>query len=139
VTPKLLTQRTTGGQVLLALVAPAGYGAFTGVMLGVSSGVYTVLLFLAIIGGYIAGYEQRGGGEGFGRGLAGGMLFGTFILLGHEIAGTDEKTDLPDPHVLLPVMTTAAGALVGALGGAMRERRERSLNPPERIGETDAA
>jgi hypothetical protein len=66
------------------------------------------------------------------------MLFGTFILLGHAIAGTDEKTDLPDPAVLLPIITTAIGALVGALGGAMRERRERSLNPPERTGGTDA-
>ena len=138
-TPKLLTQRTTGGQVLIALVLPAAFGLFTGVMLGVSSGVYAVLLVLALFGGYVAGYEQRGGAEGFGRGLAGGMLFGTFILLGHAIAGTHAKTDLPDPQVLLAIITTAVGALVGALGGAMRDRRERSLRPPERIGGADAA
>jgi hypothetical protein len=138
VTPKLLTQRSTGGQVLLALVLPAAYGALCGVMLGVSSGVYTVLLFLAILGGYVAGYEQRGGSEGFGRGLAGGMLFGTFILFGHAVAGTHAKTSLPDPQILLPIITTAAGALLGAFGGAMRERRERQLHTPEHIG-ADAA
>ena len=137
--PKLLTQRSTGAQVLLALILPAAYGVLCGVMLGVSSGVYTVLTILAIFGGYVAGYEQRGGAEGFGRGLAGGMLFGTFILFGHEVAGTDAKTDLPDPHVLLPIITTAAGALLGAFGGAMRERRERQLRPPERIGGADSA
>jgi hypothetical protein len=139
VAPKLLTQRSTGGAVLIALVLPAAYGLFTGVMLGVSSGVYAVLLILAIFGGYVAGYEQRGGAEGFGRGLAGGMLFGTFILFGHAVAGTHAKTDLPDPQVLLPIITTALGALVGALGGAMRERRERQLNPPARAGDADAA
>jgi hypothetical protein len=138
-TPKLLTQRSTTGQVFLALILPAAYGILAGVMLGVSSAVYTVLLFLAIIGGYIAGYEQRGGGEGFGRGLAGGMLFGTFILFGHAIAGTHAKTDLPDPQVLLPIITSALGSLIGAFGGAMRERRERQLNPPGYTGGADAA
>jgi hypothetical protein len=138
-TPKLLTQRSTGGAVLMALVLPAAYGLFTGIMLGVSSGVYTVLLFLAIIGGYVAGYEQRGGSEGFGRGLAGGMLFGTFILFGHAIAGTHAKTDLPDPQVLLAIITTAGGALLGAFGGAMRERHERSLNRSGYTGDADAA
>jgi hypothetical protein len=139
VAPKLLTQRTTTGQMFMALVVPAAYGALTGVMLGASKGVYTGLLILGVFGGYVAGYEQRGGAEGFGRGLAGGMLFGTFILLGHEIAGTDAKAELPDPHVLLPIITTALGALIGALGGAMRERRERQANPPPRTGDADAA
>jgi hypothetical protein len=138
-TPKLLSERTTGGAVLMALALPAAYGLLAGVMLGVSSGVYTVLLLLAIIGGYVAGYEQRGAGEGFGRGLAGGMLFGTFILFGHTVAGTHAKTDLPDPQVLLPIITTALGALLGAFGGAMRERHERSLNPPGYTGGADAA
>jgi hypothetical protein len=137
--PKLLTQRSTTGQVFLGLILPACYGIFAGVMLGVSSGVYTVLLFLAILGGYVAGYEHRGAAEGFGRGLAGGMLFGTFILFGHAIAGTHAKTDLPDPQVLLAIVTTAGGALLGAFGGAMRERHERSLNPPGYTGGADAA
>ena len=138
-TPKLLTQRTTTGQIFLAILTPIAYGALTGVMLGVSSGVYTVLLLLAILGGYVAGYEHRGGSEGFGRGLAGGMLFGTFILFGHAVAGTHAKTSLPDPQVLLPIITSALGALIGTFGGAMRERHERSLNPPGYTSDADAA
>jgi len=73
--------------------------------------------------------------EGAGRGVAGGMLFGTFILLGHALYGGKAKAALPDPHAFLPVITLVAGAILGALGGGLRARRERREHPPAPVGE----
>jgi hypothetical protein len=102
---------------------PAVFGLVTGLVLGVSEVGYLVLSLLGIAGGYFAGLEHRGAEEGVVRGVTGGLLFGTFILVGKEISGSDPKADLPHPEILLVVITTVAGALLGALGGRMRGRR----------------
>jgi hypothetical protein len=123
--PPLFVRRSQGAQIVLGIVVPAVFGLITGIMLGVSEPVYLVLSLLGVLGGLGAGYEHAGGAEGAGRGVAGGMLFGTFILFGHAVSGLDEKAHLPEPHILLPVITTILGVLLGALGGALRARRER--------------
>jgi hypothetical protein len=105
---------------------PASYGLLCGVMVGVSSLVYLALTALAAVGGLAAGFEHVGALEGAGRGLAGGILFGTFILFGHAVSSLHAKASLPHPHVLLPVVTTLGGVGLGALGAALRGRRERS-------------
>jgi len=92
-------------------------------MLGVSAGGYLLLSLLAIPGGFLAGFEHRAGEEGLVRGLTGGLLFGTFILFGHAFIGGDAKADLPKPEVLLVIITTLAGGLLGLLGGWLRGRR----------------
>ena len=51
-----------------------------------------------------------------------GSIFGAAILIAHEIHGADAKADLPDPAILLVVITTLLGAGFGALGGWLRER-----------------
>ena len=106
------------------IVIPAIFGAICGVLLGESKGAYTALSLLAILGGVAAGYDHVGADEGALRGIAGGMLFGTFILFGHAVAGTHAKASIPHPHVVLPIITTIGGVLLGALGGALRGRRE---------------
>jgi hypothetical protein len=118
---------------VLAVAVPAIYGLVCGVLLGVSAALYTLLTLLALLGGVGAGYEHADALEGAGRGVAGGMLFGTFILLGHALAGTKAKTALPEPHVVLPIVTTILAAGGGALGGALRGRHERRLNPPPTV------
>jgi hypothetical protein len=92
-----------------------------------------VLAVAAIVGGIGAGYEHEDPVEGAARGLAGGMLFGTFILFGHAVAGVRAKATLPDPHLLLVLVTIIGGVGFGGLGGGLRRRharRTRAAAPP---------
>jgi hypothetical protein len=123
VQPELFSQRSAGAQVLTGVVVPAVFGLVTGVVLGVSEAGYLVLSLLGIAGGFLAGLEHRDGEEGLLRGLTGGLLFGTFILFGHAFIGGEAKADLPNPEILLVLITTVAGGLLGALGGWRRGRR----------------
>jgi hypothetical protein len=120
--PPLLLARPPAVQVLLAIVVPALAGLGAGLLLGVSETAYLVVSLVAILGGILAGYDHDGAGEGALRGVCGGMLFGTFILLGGTLVGREAKADLPDPTGLLPVITTILGVLFGAIGGALRHR-----------------
>ena len=121
----LLADRPVGEQVFIVLVLPALFGAFCGVLLGISGGIYTVVTILAIAGGIGAGYDHPTAREGALRGIAGGALFGTFILLAHAVTGSHAKAKLPDPHILLPVATTLISIPLGAIGGALRARQIR--------------
>jgi hypothetical protein len=98
-------------------------------MLGVSEAGYLVLSLLGIAGGFLAGLEHRDSEEGLVRGITGGLLFGTFILFGHEFIGGEAKADLPSPEILLVLITTVAGGLLGALGGWRRGRRPATPQP----------
>ena len=121
----LLLDRPFAAQIVLAVVIPAVYGLVTGLVLGLSEGGYLVLSILGILGGLVAGYDHYGADQGFVRGIAGGLLFGTFILVGHSVFGMEAKAKLPDPHGVLIGITTVFGAILGAIGGALRGRRER--------------
>jgi 4-hydroxybenzoate polyprenyltransferase len=118
----LLLDRPFTAQAVLAIVLPVAYGLLVGLVLGVSEGGYLVLSLLGILGGIGAGYDHLGADEGLVRGVIGGLLFGVAILAGHSIFGQQAKATLPDPHVVLPIVTTILGALLGAIGGALRDR-----------------
>jgi ABC-type antimicrobial peptide transport system permease subunit len=128
----LLSERPAGEQIFIVLVLPALFGAICGVLLGISGGVYTVLTLIAILGGIGAGYDHPTPGEGALRGVAGGALFGTFILLAHAITGEDAKAKLPEPHIVLPIATTLISIVLGAIGGAIRARRLRATSAAAR-------
>jgi hypothetical protein len=123
--PPLLSSHPPGTQIVLGVVVPAVFGLITGILLGVSEVVYLVLNVLGIGGGYFAGLEHRTVAEGALRGLNGGLLFGVFILFGHEFSGSEPKVHLPEPEILLVVITTVLGCGLGALGGRTRARRSR--------------
>jgi hypothetical protein len=123
----LLAERPSGEQAFIVLVLPALFGAICGVLLGISAGIYTVLTLLGILGGIVAGYDHATAAEGALRGIAGGSLFGTFILLAHAVAGTHAKASLPEPHVVLPIATTLIAIVLGAIGGGIRARALRSI------------
>ena len=106
--PPLLREHPRWLQILLALVLPAAYGAVTGYFLGVSEGTYLVLSILGVL-----------------RGIVAGLIFGSAILIAHEIHGAEAKADLPDPEIVLVAVTTGLGAAFGALGGWLRERATR--------------
>lgn len=108
------------------LGGPVLFGALCGVLLGVSESAYLIASVLSVGGGFFAGFEHAGARGGALRGVVGGTLFGSFILIGHAAHGGEAKADLPDPHVLLIVATAGFGTLLGALGGRARGRAETS-------------
>ena len=120
----LLRERTHALEFVLVVVVPVVFGAITGFTLGQSEAVYVVLTLLGILGGFVAGLEHEGGLEGFYRGLLGGLLFGTSILVTNGVLDEEPKAHLPDPEVLLIAITAAFGAALGALGGWMRARKK---------------
>ena len=122
----LLEERRPFEQAFIVLVLPALFGAICGVLLGISAGLYTLLTLLGILGGVAAGYDHATASEGALRGVAGGSLFGTFILLAHAVAGTHAKAKLPEPHIVLPIATTLIAVALGAVGGALRARSLRA-------------
>ena len=122
--PPRLSQHPRRIQVLLAVVLPAVYGAITGYFLGVSEGTYLVLSLIGIVGGIGAGFDHYGAAAGAKRGVLAGSIFGAAILIAHEIHGADAKADLPDPPILLVVITTVLAVGFAALGGWLRQRAE---------------
>ena len=120
--PPLLLEHPRSVQVLLAIVLPALYGALTGYFLGVSEVTYLVLSVLGVLGGIGAGFDHLGAAAGAKRGLVAGLIFGGSILIAHEIHGAEAKADLPEPAILLILITTILAVGFGALGGWLRER-----------------
>jgi hypothetical protein len=120
--PPLLREHPRRLQVLLALMLPAAYGALTGYFLGVSEVTYVVLSILGVLGGIGAWFDHMGAAIGLRRGIVAGLIFGSAILIAHEVHGADAKADLPDPETLLVAITTGLGAAFGALGGWLRAR-----------------
>jgi hypothetical protein len=127
--PPLLLEQSRSVQVLLAVVLPALYGALTGYFLGVSEVTYLVLSVLGVLGGIGAGFDHVGAATGAKRGIIAGSIFGASILVAHEIHGADAKDDLPEPAILLIVVTTVLAVGFAALGGWFRERAMRPEAP----------
>jgi len=115
-------------QVVGGIVVPVVFGILTGLALGWSEILYYAMAGpLAILGGFLGGTEHRGADEGFVRGAIGGLVYGSFILIGHEIANNEPKAQLPEPQSGLVFATTLFGAILGALGAHWRKRQERRL------------
>src|SRR6266496_4314114 len=116
----LFRERPRSVQVMLGLVVPFAFGALAGVLLGVSAAAYWAIGMAAAIGGVLAGFEHADGWDGADRGLVGGALYGTGLLVAHAIAGTDAKVSLPGFAPILVIFTAIIGMLLGALGGRIR-------------------
>jgi hypothetical protein len=136
--PTLLRDRSRPAQIVLAGVIPAIVGAIAGVLIGVSAGAYWAVAILAGVGGLLAGFEHQDGWGGADRGLAGGAIYGTALLVTHAIVGTHAKVSLGSFPPLLAVVTAIVGMLLGAAGGRLaRLMRERGALPAreELVGE----
>lgn len=126
--PPAFEERSPVEQIIGAIVVTMIFGLVTGLALGWNEVVYYILAVpVALLGGFVGGMEHRGGEEGFVRGAMGGLVYGSFILLGLEILNTEPKAYLGEPQVGLVFVTTIVGAILGALGGSYRARREREL------------
>jgi hypothetical protein len=116
-------EMSTGRRVFEALLLPSAFGLLCGLALGVSSALYLVGVVLALLGGVGGGAQYERRGDALIRGLVAGTLFGAFILLGFELGGADEpKVKLPDPHVLLLVLTVVPSLPLHWLGWRLRPR-----------------
>jgi hypothetical protein len=122
--PPLLSEHPRPVQVFLVVIVPALYGAITGYFLGVSETTYLVLSIIGILGGIGAGFDHVGPAAGARRGVLAGSIFGAAILIAHEIHGADAKADLPDPAILLILVTTSLAVVFAAFGGWLRGRTE---------------
>jgi hypothetical protein len=101
------------------------FGLVTGIALGWNEIAYYVLVGpIALAGGFLGGMEHRGADEGLVRGAMGGLVYGSFILLGLELLNEEPEAYLGEPQVGLVLVTTLVGAVLGALGGGYRARRE---------------
>ena len=113
-------------QLVGGILVPVIFGILTGLALGWNGVVYWVLVGpLALIGGFLGGIEHPSTDEGFLRGLIGGLVYGSFVLIGFEIVNTEAKAYLGEPQVGLVFATTIIGAILGALGGYYRSRLDR--------------
>jgi hypothetical protein len=127
--PPLLEEHPLPLQITLAAVVPALFGALTGYFLGVSETTYLILSAIGIVGGIGAGFDHLGTAAGAKRGLLAGTIFGSSILIAHEIHGATAKADLPHPAILLVLITAVLGMTFGAIGGKLRERMHARSAP----------
>ncbi|MGI8921626.1 MAG: hypothetical protein ACR2HD_08145 [Solirubrobacteraceae bacterium] len=124
--PPLLATRAPVAQVLLAVIVPAVYGALCGLAIDSSKGLYTILQILAVVGGIGAGVlDHENAGEAAWRGLISGAVFGSFILIAHRLDNAVPKASLPNPQVVLAVVTALGGCVLAALGSALGARLRR--------------
>ena len=122
----LFEDRPVALQIAGGIALPMVFGLVTGFALAWNEVVYLILVGpVAILGGLLAGTEHRGADQGFVRGLIGGLVFSSFILLGLEILNEEPTTDLPDPQAGLVFFITLVSGGLGALGGGYRARLER--------------
>jgi len=132
----LFRERPRSTQILLGLVVPTAIGALAGVFLGISAGAYWAIGLIAFAGGILAGFEHADGWDGAERGLVGGTLYGTGLLVAHAIAGTDAKVKLPGFEPILVLVTAIIGVVLGSIGGRIRgaamERRGLPAPPTRR-------
>ena len=125
--PVLLRDRPRPVQILLGGVIPAAIGALNGVLIGVSSVAYWIVAVLAGVGAFVAGFEHRDGWGGADRGLVGGAIYGTSLLIVHALLGTHAKVSLGSFPPFLVVITAIFGMFLGAAGGRIaRLQRERA-------------
>jgi hypothetical protein len=127
--PPAFEERSAAEQIIGAVVVTIIFGLVTGFALGWNEIVYYVLVGpIALAGGFLGGMEHRGVDEGALRGAMGGLVYGSFILLGLEILNEEPEAHLGDPQAGLVVVTTLVGSILGGLGAAYRLRRERRLD-----------
>jgi hypothetical protein len=126
--PPAFEDRSAAEQIIGAVVITMVFGLVTGFALGWNEIVYYILVGpIAIAGGFLGGLEHRGADEGLVRGAMAGLVYGSFILLGLEVLNEEPEAYLGEPQAGLVFVTTIVGAILGALGGAYRVRREREL------------
>src|SRR6201999_2524303 len=129
--PVPFAQRSEGQKVIIGAVIPALVGALAGFLVGVSAVGYWVVAVLAAVGAFLGGFEHSGGWDAADRGFFGGVIYGTTLLLVHELIHNPAKGSLGSFPPFLVVITALAGTLLSAAGGRLaRARQTPQPDPP---------
>jgi 4-amino-4-deoxy-L-arabinose transferase-like glycosyltransferase len=123
--PPLLSERPPALRAPLIVIPALLAGFATGATLGLSAAAWTVANLLAALGGIGGGFEHESPAAGARRGALGGLAFGLALVLADALVVDQREATIADPAILQIVVTTAAGALLGALGGLLRARAMR--------------
>jgi uncharacterized membrane protein len=118
-TPVPFADRSEGQKVIIGAVIPALVGALAGFLVGVSAVGYWVVAILAGVGAFLGGFEHDGGWDAADRGFFGGVIYGTTLLLVHELIHNHAKVSLGAFPPFLVVITALAGTLLSAAGGRL--------------------
>src|SRR4051794_38175131 len=102
--PPLLHERSMNAEMALLVIGPIVLGALAGFLLGTSKGGYLIVSLIAALGGFGAGLEHDGWRSGFYRGLLGGLLYGTALLVVFDLREKAAKASLPDHESLIVVI-----------------------------------
>jgi hypothetical protein len=123
----LLRDRPRPVQIIIGGVIPAALGALAGVMVGASAAGYWIVGAIAGVGGFLAGFEHRDGWGGADRGMVGGAIYGTSLVLVHWAIGNPAKVSLGSSRIAFVIALTIIGILLGAAGGRIaRWQREKA-------------
>jgi hypothetical protein len=126
--PVPFAERSEGQKVIIGAVIPALVGGLAGFLVGASSAGYWVVAVLAAVGAFLSGFEHSDGWDAADRGFLGGVIYGTTLLLVHELIHNHAKVSLGSFPPFLVVVTALAGTLLAAAGGRIT-RTQRSRQP----------
>lgn len=114
-------------QLRFSVIAGIVGGTLSGVLLGLSATAYWLLqlLFVALT---LGGTAQVGARAAFLPSVVSGATFGATVLAVRALTGWNDAVDLGDQPGLLPAVTAVCGATLGALGGMVTARRQRTVH-----------
>jgi hypothetical protein len=130
--PPPLSTMSAQKRVLVLGALPAFAGAVCGLVASLLAKVLLATSALCMAGGLAAGREQLTWRSGLARGAGGGALFGACLLASYAPSGSPRTHALPPPTALHVLLATAAGGVLGTVGGATRSRAKRP--PPSPTG-----
>ncbi|MGZ4177202.1 MAG: hypothetical protein ACXVRW_10515 [Solirubrobacteraceae bacterium] len=123
--PPPFNERSEGQKVLIGAVVPALVGGLAGFLVGVSAAAYWAVAILAGVGAFLGGFEHSDGWDAADRGFFGGVIYGTSLLLVHELIHDHAKVSLGSFPPFLVVVTALAGTLLSAAGGRVARTHRR--------------
>jgi len=115
--PTPFADRSWPLQLLLAGGVPLATGGLQGWLVGISSAGYLAMAVLAALGGFGHGFEHPDARTGAARGVVGGTLFGTALVVTHALVGTHAKVTLGSSPLLFVLISAVIGMLLGSAGG----------------------
>jgi hypothetical protein len=124
-TPVPFADRSEGQKVVIGAVVPALVGALAGFLVGASAAGYWIVALLAAVGAFLSGFEHPDGWDAADRGFFGGVIYGTMLLLVHELIHNHAKVSLGSFPPFLVVVTALAGTLLAAAGGRIARTQQR--------------
>jgi hypothetical protein len=122
-TPVPFADRSEGQKVIIGAVIPALVGALAGFLVGASAAGYWVVAVLAAVGAFLSGFEHPDGWDAADRGFFGGVIYGTTLLLVHQLIHNHAKVSLGSFPPFLLVVTALAGTLLAGAGGRINRSR----------------